>query len=86
MRGATARQASQRTPQSNGPGPVSDDGPHWSGISVPVIVGFNLFESGNPNPFGGPRFASAWKGRGVVDPSTDAFGWHGALSLGVAWM
>jgi hypothetical protein len=72
--------------QNNGPGPVRDDGPHWSGLSVPLIVGFNLFESGDPNRVRRTALRVGLEGAGGVDPSTDAFGWHVALGLGIAWM
>ena len=69
----------------NGMGPCPD-GPHWSGLSVPLIMGFNLFESGDPNRVRRTAFRVGLEAAGGVEPSTDAFGWHRALGLGVAWM
>jgi hypothetical protein len=49
-------------------------------------MGFNLFESGDPNRVRRTAFRVGLEAAGGVEPSTDAFGWHLALGLGVAWM
>jgi hypothetical protein len=58
----------------------------WSGISVPLLIGFNL---------GGGRREAATRraalrlgleGVGGYDASTETAGWHGGLAFGGAWM
>jgi hypothetical protein len=62
------------------------EGPHWFGLSVPLIVGFNLLESGDPNRVRRTALRIGIDGAGGVDLSTGAIGWHAALSLGLALM
>ena len=71
----------------NGPetGPCPE-GPHWFGLSVPLIAGFNLLESDDPNRVRRTALRIGIEGAGGVDLSTGAIGWHAALSLGLALM
>jgi hypothetical protein len=65
---------------------VLGDDPHWYGLSVPLIVGFNVFASHEPRRIQRPVLRIGLEWAGGVDLSTAAFGWHLALSLGIALM
>ena len=62
------------------------EGPHWFGLSLPLIAGFNLLESGDPNRVRRTALRIGIEGAGGVDLSTGAIGWHAALNLGLALM
>jgi hypothetical protein len=58
---------------------------NWSGISVPLIVGFNL-GSGEPGRARRSMFRIGLEGAAGYAASTQTFGIHGVLAFGGAWM
>jgi hypothetical protein len=73
-------------PTCNGIGPCGSDYPHWSGLSVPVLVGFNLFASGDPSRIRRVALRIGLEGAAGVSLLTEAIGWHMGLNLGLALM
>ncbi len=73
-------------PGVNVDGPPSDSGPHWYGVSAPIIVGFNLgnWRAGDDPHRVAIRPVLEWAGG--VSPSTLAFAWHLGFGAGVAWL
>ncbi len=78
-----------------GVGPVADaecaaiaraDYPHWSGVSVPLVVGFNVLTIRMGDRRTRAVLRITLEGAGGVSPVTLAYGWHAGAGLSVALM
>jgi hypothetical protein len=73
-------------PTCHGMGPCSVDYPHWYGLSVPFLVGFNLVQMRYAAGVQRAAIRLGLEGALGLDPSIEAYGWHMAMSLGLALM
>jgi hypothetical protein len=62
------------------------DYPHWSGVSVPLVVGFNVLTLRMPDRVTRAAVRITLEGAGGISPVTFAYGWHAGASLAVALM
>jgi hypothetical protein len=70
---------------TTGSGACSSPRADWTGVSVPLLIGFNF---GCPHPER-PRHSAlrlGLEGAGGVEPSTGINGWHTGVAFGGAWM
>jgi hypothetical protein len=67
--------------------PVRDEHPpHWTGVSVPVLVTFNLLQLRLPDEAYRAAIRLGLEGAAGVSPANGATDWHLCVSLGAALM
>jgi hypothetical protein len=70
----------------NGFGGCGTDYPHWTGLSVPLILVFNVLQVRLPDGVHRAAVRIGLEGAAGLSPSTDAYDWHATATLGVALM
>jgi hypothetical protein len=62
------------------------DYPHWSGVSLPLVLGFNVLEVRVPDRGTRAAVRVTLEGAGGVSLATFAYGWHAGANLAFALM